>query len=111
MKQSYKLTKKEDFDTVFRKGRLIRGLSVSLRIKKTNLDHMRVGIIVGQRISKRAVIRNRIKRQLREVVAHYTQDSKSGIDVVVMPNVEILKKSFNELKKELELVFKSAKLI
>ena len=106
MKKENGIVKKEDFESVFKKGKFIGGVFVSLRAKKTNLGYVRLGILVGHKISKKAVVRNKIKRQLRAVVRGYILESKAGVDVVVMPRQEIVNKKFKEIKEELDKLFK-----
>lgn len=47
--------------------------------------HGRLGIIVSRKVSPRAVVRNRIKRQIREAFRHY-QKNLGGLDIVVVAN-------------------------
>lgn len=45
--------------------------------------HVRVGLVVSRRVSRKAVARNRIKRQIRESVRR-VQRQLAGLDVVVV---------------------------
>lgn len=105
MRRVFSVTKKEEFDSIFKRGRFIKGSFISFKVKKTNLGHIRIGIIVGQKISKKAVIRNKIKRRIREGVKEFIDEDKS-IDIVALPTAEIISKSFKEIKKEIEGLFR-----
>jgi ribonuclease P protein component len=54
-----------------------------MRIVTNQLTHLRVGIVTGLKISKRATIRNRVKRILREVFRRHLACIRPGIDIVV----------------------------
>lgn len=47
--------------------------------------HGRLGIVVSRKVSPRAVVRNRVKRQIREAFRHY-QKNLGGLDIVVVAN-------------------------
>ena len=47
-------------------------------------SHARIGITVSKKVDKRAVIRNRIKRLLREVFRRKYQELKENYDFVVI---------------------------
>jgi len=108
LEKKYRLTKKEDFDNVFKKGAWARGRLLSLRIKKTTNSLPRVGFVVGTRITKKAVTRNRLKRQLRVSFSEHIKKIKSGLDIVVVPEPEITKIGFQEIREEVERVLRKA---
>ncbi len=60
-----------------------------------------MGIIISTAVSKKAVIRNRLKRQLREILKATVKQmtNKSWLVVVVFPSAPSV--SGEELKKEL----------
>lgn len=108
MKKENRIAKKEDFESIFKRGRFVRGTFISLKAKKTSFGYVRLGILAGKKVSKKAVVRNKIKRQLRGAMREYILDSKASIDVVVMPMPEIVNKSFKEIKEEVAKLFKKA---
>jgi ribonuclease P protein component len=59
-------------------------------IRSNNTEYNRFGFVVGKKIDTRAVVRNRLKRVLREVVTNFLQ-SPVGHDVLF-----VVKKSFEE---------------
>ncbi|PIP16865.1 MAG: ribonuclease P protein component [Candidatus Portnoybacteria bacterium CG23_combo_of_CG06-09_8_20_14_all_37_13] len=68
-----------------------------LKYKTNNLNKNQFRIIVSLKVSKKAVVRNKIKRRIREVLRQL--DVKQGYDIVVITNKEIVGKSFQEIKK------------
>ena len=111
MKKQNSLTKKKDFEQVFKKGRGYRRDFLYLKIKNNDLEFSRFGIIVSKKISNKAVVRNQIKRRLREAINNREERIKKGIDVVIVALAEIKNKKFNEIDSCVEQVFMRAGII
>ncbi|MFC1701102.1 ribonuclease P protein component [Patescibacteria group bacterium] len=109
--RKYKLKKKTDFKKVFDKGKYYQGRFISLKILKNDLEISRFGFIVGLKISKKAVDRNRIKRRLENTVQIIQKRIKFGFDVVVMVRPEIIEKKYTEIKENLLDLFKKSGLL
>ena len=58
--------------------------------------------MVSQKISKRAVIRNKVKRRLSDAIRAEIKNIKSGADVVFIALPGIEKKEFSEIKSTVE---------
>ena len=62
-----RLLRKRDFDAVFRRPAIRVGRGpLRLVAKPNNVGTARLGVVVGKRMIKRAVGRNRVKRTIRE---------------------------------------------
>jgi len=75
---------KKDFLAVHRFGRFFSLGVLSLKIQKNRLKVTRIGLSVGLKFSKKAVERNRIKRQLRAIVSQNLNQIKGGFDIIIM---------------------------
>ena len=64
----YRLTKTDEFSSVFGFRRAIRGklLMLHYQPRPDGLNDARLGVVVGKKLLKRAVDRNRVKRIIRE---------------------------------------------
>jgi len=71
----------------------------------------RFAIIIPIKVDKRAVKRNKLKRQIREIIKLNIANLKPGSDVIIMAKKTILGKEFNELRKDLEGLLKKTKLV
>jgi len=111
LEKKYRLTKKEDFDNVFKGGAWARGRLLSLRIKKTTNAFPRIGFVVGTRITKQAAARNRIKRQLRASFSKHIKEIGRGLDIVVVPTSGITGKKFTDIHAEITHLLTKAHLI
>ncbi len=64
--RTFRLRKTDEFDRVFSEGRAAHGRLISLRLRPA--DGFKAGFVVGKSVSERAVVRNRTKRRLRDIV-------------------------------------------
>jgi len=109
--KTYRLTKKKDFDQLIKKGKSIGQDFLVLKFLKTNLKDTRIGFIVSRKVSNKAVVRNRIKRKLREAVRAFLFELKPGYDLVFFAKKEIKDNNFLEIKKAIEGLFQKARLL
>jgi ribonuclease P protein component len=104
--KQYRLQKDRDFESVFKKGKTLSDKFLFLKVKKNDLQVSRFGLIIGKKISNKAVIRNRLKRQLREIIKNNLFNIKPGFDIVVITKSEIINKNYQEIKNDLEKLLK-----
>lgn len=107
-----RLTKREDFATIFSKGAyasIYEGITV--KFIKNETGTVRLGFPVGKNFSKKAVDRNRARRVLRAASFQFLSALKPENDIVVLlkPGYKITetKKVAGDLKK----VFVKANLL
>ncbi|MBU1164592.1 ribonuclease P protein component [Patescibacteria group bacterium] len=105
-----RLAKQKDFDHVFKRGKSVFSANLKLRFVRNELKNSRFAFVVSNKISKKATVRNRIRRQLSEIVRTNLTTIKKGNDVVVVVKQTILKKDFEQITNELLTNLKKAKL-
>ena len=103
------LKKRKDIERVFEKGKRFKEDFLILKITKNALSQTRFGFIVSKKVSKKATLRNKIKRKLREIVSQ--KEVKKGIDIllIAMPGLET--KDFWGIDETLSKLFKKAKCL
>jgi len=115
LEKKYRISKNKDFKNVFDGGVFVKGDFISIKVKKIDspdkIQHTRIGFVVGKSVTKKAVLRNKIKRQLRSAVYGCIEEIKEGLDIVMMPAADITEKSFNEINKEVKKILKKAHII
>ncbi|XOB42754.1 MAG: ribonuclease P protein component [Candidatus Nealsonbacteria bacterium] len=109
--QLNRLKKKKDFEKVFKLGKGIKLGFIALKINKNNFKNSRFGFVVSLKVSKKAVVRNKVKRRLREIVRARIKDIKKGIDVVLIALPDSATKEFEETEKLVEKLFKKAGIL
>ena len=102
-----RLRKRKDFDNIFKNGKAKTGGFIFLKFLKNDLNVSRFGFIVSLKIAKKAVVRNKIKRRLRQVIRNNINEIKPGFDIVITAKPEIVNKNYQEIKNELENLFKT----
>lgn len=69
------------------------------------------GISISKKVSKRAVVRNRIKRQLKAVIQRYLPMIEPGWQVVIVVRPSAVECSFDEFLRELEYLLKKLGIV
>jgi len=107
--QSGSLKSRWEFDQVFNRGRKIVNTGFALRYLNVDRTGLRIGICVGKSLAN-AVKRNRLKRQIREIIRRvdFKQDS---IDMVLVARRGILDKDFDYIRKRIFEALGRARLI
>lgn len=77
--------------------------------RKDDLDS-RFGFVVSNKIAKEAVLRNRIKRALSESVRFEMTRLKNGYDAIFLVKQVSLKKSTDELMREVRIALEKIDL-
>lgn len=106
-----RLKKKKDFERVFKEGRGFKEDFLFLKIAKNNLKNSRFGFVVSKNFSKKATLRNKIKRRLRAIIKVKLGKIKKGLDgvLVVYPGLET--KDFWEIEETVTKILAKAKIL
>ena len=99
--KKYCLKGKANFEKVFKKGDKCFVDIFGLKISRNDLDYSRFGIIISGKISKKAVVRNKIKRRISEIFRLNLKNFKSGFDVIILCRQPIIKASYQDIEKEI----------
>ncbi len=96
-----RLKKKVNFARIEIDGTMIQSKSFGMGIYNRNdNDPSRFGFIISTKISKKAVIRNKLKRIMSDAVRLCLNHTKNGYDVLFLVKPHVLKTSRIELEKE-----------
>ncbi len=106
-----RIKKKKDFDKIFKRGRFFREDFLTLIVLSNNLKNSRFGFVVSKKFSKKAVLRNRIKRQLRGLIRAKLKKLANGIDflIIVSPTTKV--KDFWEIEGLINKLFEKSGMI
>lgn len=85
----------EVFRSVFKSGKRIHGDDILIIISPNKESCSRFAVQVGVKIDKRAVVRNRMKRLIRESIRNLLPGIKPGYDYII-----IAQKNFSNKKEQ-----------
>lgn len=95
-----KLKKRNQFVEIANKGRKIVSSGLILQSKENALGINRIGFTVTKKVGN-AVIRNRVRRRLREVVRlGLPAFDKTGYDFVIIGRMETIRRPFKDLQAD-----------
>ena len=105
IRQAQRLRQRREIAAVNRRGRAQRSELVTVRALRTNLPIARFGFAVGGSVGN-AVVRNRVRRRLREIVA--SLGVAQGWDLMLSARPGAAGVEFKELRKAVEDVLRRA---
>jgi len=82
--QSHRLTKTKDIERVFKQGRAYYHELLGIKALKNGLDKSRFTVIISLKVSKKAIQRNLLKRQIRSILKTEAFKLQPGFDVAVV---------------------------
>ena len=97
--RSSRIRKRQEFERVFRKGRRARGPDMHVVALCSENGPARLGLAVSRRVGN-AVVRNRVKRRVREIFRRH-RDQLPVADLVVIPFASAAELDFGTLRDEL----------
>jgi len=106
-----RLAKKSDIDNLFQRGRRARSPFFAVRFFENNQKNSRFAIVVANKVTKKATVRNRLRRQVREIIRLNLSKFRYNCDVLVNISKECLEKDYWFLEKELLDLLKHNKII
>ena len=99
MKKTYRVKRNIDFQAIIKQKKSVASKQFVVYYANNNLNHFRAGVSVSKKLGK-AVDRNKIKRQVREMIYDLFEDQESRDYIVIVRN-GYLYKSFDENKRDL----------
>jgi ribonuclease P protein component len=111
MKKELRVKKNKDFQEAFKKGRSFANRQfVVYVLQKEGQTRFRVGLSVSKKIGN-AVMRNQIKRYIRQAVFELKDSMQQDLDYVIIARKPLAEMGFFEVKKSLTHVLKVGKVL
>lgn len=105
--QSLRLRRSKDFRRVQGKGRRLRAGQLLCLWLAGQADASRVGLTVSKKVGN-AVVRNRVKRWLREGVRHERHRLPGRVDLVLIPHPDAATAGARALRADVAALFDAA---
>ena len=96
MKRLQRLLNPKDFRRLYSQGEVVKNDLLVLHCLANELEVVRVGFSVSKKLGK-AVVRNRVKRRLREAIRSAADDIKPGYDLILSARVRCRGASYQEV--------------
>jgi len=109
LKRDYRLRGRSQFDQARRQGKCWTHRLVVLCVVPNALGSSRFGFSVSKRVGG-AVVRNRVRRRLREIVRLRLPAIASGWDVVLIARPPIAQAQFGQIETAVERLLQQAGL-
>ncbi|WP_163969269.1 ribonuclease P protein component [Oceanobacillus halotolerans] len=101
MKKVFRIKDNKEFQYVFKHGRTFANRQLVIYyMYKEDQKHFRIGLSVGKKIGN-AVMRNQIKRYLRQAFHELEDDIQPMYDIVIIARQPTKSMSFHQIKKSL----------
>ncbi len=106
----YRLTSTKEFAQVYQTGRQASTKHLVVKLvespeEQPNQGCSRFGITISQKVSKRAVIRNRLKRQVRAALQRLMPRLQPGLWIVIILRSAAIECGYRQFLQELEQLF------
>ena len=95
-----RILRKADFDAVYRNGKRRSSSQFTVFLKANGLPQSRFGFSIKRALGG-AVVRNRIRRRIREVVRLHREEISAGWDFVIHPKANVESAAFAALESDL----------
>lgn len=107
--QDHRIRKAKDFEQVFQKGFKLITPTLIFRILVNDGVNSRLGLAVPKKVGN-AVIRNLVRRRIREAFRLTKASFGTRIDIVVSPRRGIREKGFQEYLQSFEFLAKKTRM-
>ena len=99
MKKINIIKKNDDFKNIIDNGKLLKNKNYIIYYKDKEEKYYRFGISVSKKISKKAVIRNKLKRQIKSIIDNNKNVYQISKDYIIILKKNCLEETDNELEK------------
>ncbi len=121
--QEYRLKRKKDFEITLEQGKFLGSALATMKYWKVNpekfprrdysVQDLKIAFVVSMKISKKAVVRNRLKRQMREVVRLLMKEKTISVGhfIIFFAKKEMIDQPFELISQDIRSLLRRARLI
>jgi len=106
-----RLTKQKEIERVFKGGKGSFDKIIGVKAVSQEQELPRFGIVVSTKVSRQAVIRNKVKRRIRDVLKNHLNLIKKNQDILIIALPGIKEVEYQDIEQSLQKHFKKLKLI
>ncbi|MEN9231616.1 MAG: ribonuclease P protein component [Thermostichus sp. DG02_5_bins_236] len=110
----HRLRQRRAFQVIYQAGQRRSSSGLTLLFHPMPLElagiPSQVGLVISKKVSKSAVRRNRLRRQLREILRSLCPNLKPGYRLLLIPKASVLSCSWEQLQAEVQRLLRKADL-
>ncbi len=113
VEKKYRLKKRHEFNRVYNRGRSYSNRELVLYVyNNKNTPQQRLGISVSRRVGN-AVVRNRIRRLIKEVVRQLQKDFKlkDNVDLIIIARQPSAEMNYQDFQRSIIDLFKKSSIV
>ena len=103
-KKAERLRRRSEFSALFKSGKRIHSEYLTVILSTNTSDVRRLGLVVGKKVRKEAVRRNRMKRLLREFFRLNKHRLSASQDILIVARKDFSFMKYRDLCSKLEKV-------
>ena len=109
LQKEWRINQGKEYRFIYKNGLKIIGRYMIVFLRESQLNKNRFGIVTSKKIGN-AVIRNRAKRQIREVIRKNWNELQPGYDIVVVSRYNIKEANFALIEKDFLRLMRKARI-
>ena len=110
MDKKHRLRSNDDFKEVYKKGKNYWNRNLVLYAMKNDLNCTRIGFSVTKKIGN-SVIRNRIRRRMKEICRQNLNNIGVGYDIIFIPKKNVVDMEYRDLNNAILHILKKSNLL
>jgi ribonuclease P protein component len=110
MSKLVSLRKNSEFSRVYGKGKSRANPVLIMYVHENGKDYNRIGISVNKKVGK-SVVRNRVKRLIKEAYRKYAGTVRQGYDLVVVARSDAANNEYRDIEKWMKDLLARHKLL
>ncbi|MBU2265192.1 ribonuclease P protein component [Patescibacteria group bacterium] len=108
--KAHRLNKQKDFDAVWQRGDLAQDNFLMIRFLPNHLRNSRFSVVISTKTAKKAISRNRLRRQLSEIIRLHSKNIAPGQDFVLVVKAKLIGVGYQDIEAILINLLKKKKL-
>lgn len=110
MKNTVSITKNKDFKRAYKNGKHFVGNLLVIYINKNKMDINRLGIVANKKVGN-AVVRNKVRRLVRENYRLLETNLEKGYDIIFVSRVKASKSNYYDIKNSVKKLLLKSKIL
>lgn len=111
LSKNNRLHKEKEIKSLIHRGQTFFLPEFIIKYQKNQQDSSRFTFVVSTKVDKKAVVRNRLKRQLREAIRTLLPEVVGGFDVLIIAKANALALDFASLSKQMRFALQKTRLL